>query len=210
MEINKYVNCEEDCDKKKLALIADLYSNPKSKEEVDKIIEPNTLDSGFFYRVAIVHEYSFALPCLEVLNKMKEIGNILEIGAGTGAWTRLLKGMGVDIIATDKRDIAYNGYFKKARDNKDVIVMDGLEAIKTYSDRNLFMCWPDYDQSWAFAVLERFRSGNYFFYIGEDYGGCTGNDDFHKYISSNFEKIEMLAIPQWYGMHDYFWVYKKK
>jgi len=48
-------------------------------------------------------------------------------------------------------------------------------------------------------------------FVGEGWGGCTGDDLFHDHLSSDFEKVEdYYDLPQWEGIHDYLAVYKRR
>lgn len=44
---------------------------------------------------------SFAIPCQEAIEAIGRAERVLEIGAGTGFWARLLANRGVDVVATD-------------------------------------------------------------------------------------------------------------
>jgi hypothetical protein len=56
--------------------------------------------------------------------------------------------------------------------------------------------------------LKNYR-GNTVIYIGEDAGGCTGNDEFHGILDREFKLINTQEIPQWYGIHDVMFVYRR-
>jgi hypothetical protein len=47
-------------------------------------------------------------------------------------------------------------------------------------------------------------------YIGEHWWGCTATDAFHRLLDNEWEKINEIAIPQWDGIHDRVFVYKRK
>jgi hypothetical protein len=52
-------------------------------------------------RDQFIREFGFAVPTREALDRICEFSPLLEIGAGSGAWARLLALRGADIIATD-------------------------------------------------------------------------------------------------------------
>ncbi len=50
---------------------------------------------------ALIAAYSHAVPNLEALRVLGGLAPLLEIGAGSGYWARLLKDLGTDILAYD-------------------------------------------------------------------------------------------------------------
>jgi hypothetical protein len=87
---------------------------------------------------------------------------------------------------------------------------DSVEAVKKYSDRNVYMAWPPYDHPMAFETVQAMEVVRILIYVGEGHGGCTGDDKFFEYLYSNFEEIETTAaIPSWSGIYDNVSVYKK-
>jgi hypothetical protein len=52
-------------------------------------------------------------------------------------------------------------------------------------------------------------NGSIVVYVGENGGGCNGCDDFHALLHSDFDLIETVEIPQWEGIHDCLFVYKR-
>lgn len=193
------------------------YIKPVSRENVRQYINSIPRISGnlnsaygrfdsFYYREQMISEFGFSIPCTEALNEIKKIGNILEIGAGTGYWSKLLKDIGVNIISTDSKSGDYQFSY-----NNDVIKMDAVEAIKEYPDRNVFVSWPCYDETWAFEAAKAMEQGTTLIYIGEGNGGCTADDNFHNYFfdDKNFIEADEVFIPQWDGIHDRMHIGKK-
>lgn len=67
-----------------------------------------------------------------------------------------------------------------------------------------------YDSIRACSVetVELFQ-GSHLVYVGE-WQGCTGCDEFHKYIEEHFDQVEVFGIPQWDGLHDLAMIFKRK
>lgn len=63
------------------------------------------------------------------------------------------------------------------------------------------MVWPPYATSMAFDTLNNFK-GNLLIYVGEGYGGCTGDDAFHEKLEEEWDLSEEVEIPQWAGIND--------
>ena len=80
----------------------------------------------------------------------------------------------------------------------------------------VILSWPDYDTSFASQILEKMKPGQTLIYIGEGYGGCTGDDNFFNLLeektSLNNEITEKLQEHSlsWSGVHDTWYVYNIK
>jgi hypothetical protein len=83
------------------------------------------------------------------------------------------------------------------------------DAVNKYMMPGLFMCWPEYAADWAYKALMRFQ-GDHLVYVGEGYGGCTADDNFHKELNENWDEVQLIALPQWFGLHDYLSIHKRK
>ena len=53
-------------------------------------------------RKKLIWAYSWAIPSNEVILKIAQHSPLLEVGAGTGYWSWLLRQARADIIATDR------------------------------------------------------------------------------------------------------------
>jgi hypothetical protein len=84
----------------------------------------------------------------------------------------------------------------------------GPDELVKYKDHALFLCWPDYDSSFASDCLVHYK-GDTVIYVGEGFGGCTANDEFHSTLSDAWTRLETVRIPQWDGIHDKLWVYRR-
>jgi len=123
----------------------------------------------------------------------------LEIMAGSGWLSKALSEFGVDIIATD--DFSW-GFHKKHRKYVFPIEkMNATLAIRLNTDREiLIVSWPYMDRAIEYACRE-WGNERPIVYIGEDYGGCTATDYFHK----NFQKdhsAPRIPLLTWPGIHD--------
>lgn len=165
-----------------------------------------TLLSPWTVRDVLRKQYSFAVPCDEALDTLASLGPVVEMGAGSGYWAYLLRKRGVDVQAYDKSPGKKNPYeFTKRWTG----VVHGLPGkLKKRADRTLFLSWPDYNTSFASRCLEHYR-GDTVVYIGEGWGGCTGDDAFHQMLERDWTEAKEIRIPQWDGLHDSFVVYKR-
>lgn len=153
-----------------------------------------------------ITKYGFALPNDEAIAKITNLSPIVEVGAGSGYWSKLSHENGCDIIATDD----YSGeYSFKMADHFSVENIDAVSAVEKYPDRNVLMIWPSLGDNWARECIENIKSGNYLIFIGEGEGGCVANDEFFEYLIENFEFMEYIEIPQWPLIHDFMNIYRR-
>lgn len=123
--------------------------------------------------------------------------NIVEVGAGRGFLSAALSRHLHDdqkLTATDPF-IGYNMADKSLPILHDIYQMGAAEAIRTFaSDKSRYnvvlVAWPPYSTNGEFnvmneildTVIELQKEGVMIFiiYIGESYGGCTGEESFWK------------------------------
>lgn len=147
--------------------------------------------SEYATRNLLVQIYSWAVPNDKILGRIsKTIPKILEIGAGTGYWSYLLKNRGVDIISTDKNP--KNTW-------TDVIKEDYKKSIEKYQDRVIMLCWP------IMEFFDLIKDGSYkqkkIIYIGE-YAGCTGGLMPKLEEANMIKSLKTINIPTYRGIHD--------
>lgn len=157
-----------------------------------------------------IQEYAFAVPNQEALDTIARYGPILEMGAGTGYWAHLLRQMGVDVMACDQQVVADGGdnQFHFRRPWTAVVQAKAGPWLALHPDRTLLLVWPDYSSPFGRQCLD-FFTGDRLIYVGEGYGGCTGDDAFHKRLNREWTECELVDIPQWDGVHDYLQVYQR-
>jgi len=159
-------------------------------------------------RNTLVREYAWAVPTTEAIEAIVRYSPIVEIGAGTGYWAKLVDDCGGDIIAFD----ALPPSLKKnpqARGQWYNIEIGGPTKAKEYSDRTLFLCWPPYNETFAQDCLDYYK-GDTLIYVGEGPGGCTGDDAFHETLRREWKIVEHVDMPAWMGLHDYMTIHKRK
>lgn len=196
--------------------------------EIDKYKDKQKDLYDFRRRYKFVSDYSWAVPNREIIDYIKKfVGNdkAIEIGAGYGLWAKLLKDMGLNIVAIDP--MIFPGdkeiYDIGNEDKKwtQVEKMDHYEALDNFPDANvLIFIWPSYDEGYAYEALELF-DGNKIVYIGEGRGGCTADESFHNLLdnewglvnaecSSITDERQSYSVDQWPGLHDSAFFYIRK
>ena len=155
-------------------------------------------------RELFVHKFAWAMPNRRVLNaiaKYCQDKTVLEVNAGNGLWSYLLKMLGVDIKVTDINP------WKKTY--TEIETMDGVNAVKTYLTDVLITVWPPYQCEQIGQTLKQFK-GNTLIYLGENRQGCTGSQEFFDELESSWELKEQIKMQNWRGLFDAMYVYVRK
>tara|TARA_Y100001938_G_scaffold9007_1_gene11041 strand:- start:182 stop:784 length:603 start_codon:yes stop_codon:yes gene_type:complete len=152
------------------------------------ILENKTFED-YFWRW-----YGFVIPdkqAIEIIKHFTEGLSILEIGAGTGLFAKLLQNNDVDITPTDLLPPIYTKNWYR-RFWTDVESLDAIEAVEKYTDVDaLMVVWPHLDEVWCKA-LQKYK-GDKLIYVGD-----SAPDDFHKELEKNWEFVlnkEMNTFP---------------
>lgn len=152
---------------------------------------------------------SWHIPNEDLIDCLFKNSPIISVGSGYGYSESIANQKGCDIICTDISNGSDNKWCHEGIKRMEIIKMEASEAIQNHSERNVFMAWPPYDNPMAYEVVKKMCVGRILIYVGEGYGGCTGDDNFFEYVSKNFEEIEQITIDSWSGIYDNCTVYKK-
>lgn len=160
-------------------------------------------------RKAFVRDWGFAIPCAEAIAALRRLGPIVEVGAGTGAWTALLRAAGHDMIATDLAAGASHYGFAVARHAK-VEQLGAADAVRRYPDRDLFCSWPSENEAWLAEALRALAPGRRCALILDDRGVTTGDEGLRAVLAEAFRPLETVTIPQFPGVCDRLHVYERR
>ncbi|XP_053562106.1 uncharacterized protein LOC128653066 [Bombina bombina] len=158
--------------------------------------------------------FSFSVPSPEVLDLLCALRlPLVSAGAGNGYWEFLLQNRGVDVVAFDQ-----NNTFPPEMHYTE-IMSAGPEILQQFSDRALFLAWPDSDESSHFSLdcLAYFR-GHTLFHVGELLGetmssnpwGQSTSRDFQMALAEDFCCVKRTRLPSWPGHVDSFSIWKRK
>jgi hypothetical protein len=154
-----------------------------------------------------IREYAFAVPDEAAIQALVKLSPLVEFGAGTGYWAALLTAHGADVVAYDSA-LGVNDYFAQPIGVWfPVHHADGVEAVAQHGDRTLLMVWPPMDDAPTRALTA--YTGTRLAVVGE-WEGCTATSEFFAALEAGWDEQECLTIPQWWGLHDYLWVFKRK
>lgn len=136
-------------------------------------------------------------------------GRVVDPMAGTGYWGFLLAQAGVDVISYDAEP-GTSIYHKDQALHSIVTKLDGVDAAVLHSDRTLLLARPPYDSPDGAQILDAY-TGSRVVYIGEQGGGCCGDDEMHEMLCDTRVWVEVAEHRpvQWFGIHDYVTVYDR-
>lgn len=164
---------------------------------------------GFFtHRGHAVKKWAWAIPTEAAIREMVKYTPLIEIGAGSGYWAKLVEEEGGQVLCFDQYEPIQNKNYTFIRQYHDVS-LGGPEVLPDFPRHTLFLCWPPYHSSLASDCLKKYP-GKTLIFVGEGWGGCTGDDEFFEILEKDWEQKEIdIQIPQWWGMHDYFNIYRR-
>lgn len=156
-----------------------------------------------------VRRYAFAIPNCAALQVLARHAPLIELGAGTGYWTYLLRRRGVDCLAFDLAppDRTANPHRFGAH-TWTAVQQGGIESLSAHPQRALFLCWPPLQDPFADRALAAYP-GSTLVYIGEEQGGRTADDAFFARLRTAWRAVDHAALPTWPGMRDALTVYRR-
>jgi len=170
---------------------------------------------------SIQQEFSWACPDARALRIAAHFSPLVEIGAGKGYWSKLLKEThACDVLCFDK----YVATAYKKEEMWDSVLEGGPEVLqdKRTEGRNLFLCYPDEAEAMSMPCLDNFVGGEYVIHVGELFvtGTKTGgaqspwgrstSSDFQVALSESFSLVLQAKLPCFPYANDYISVWKRK
>lgn len=135
-------------------------------------------------RSELRRRFGFAVPDERALQLIADHSpnGVIEVGAGTGYWARLLHDRGIDVIACDiaPPPSSENGWF--AGQEPWFPIQRGDERVVTgHPGRTLLLVWPTRNEDWAANAtqLHLANGGRHLVYVGESPGGRSGDLRLH-------------------------------
>ena len=187
---------------------------------------PELWDDRIKSRWYYLENYSFPLMTQEVAADMAKFFSgktVLEVCAGSGYVAKCVKdvaGDDVTFICTDNLDWENNSqediYGAWRNHYIDIEALDALEAIDKYGDQAdyVMVSWPEYQSPLAKQILEKCLEKKLpLVYIGEDWGGCTGDDSFFELVDEKCEMLKETITTNYLpfeGIHDRIWLIRPK
>lgn len=163
-------------------------------------------------RDKFIAKFGFAILSDDAVSALLPLSPFVEVGAGSGYWSYELIRAGAQSVAADPQTGTY--YFGNGHTNwvdspyVPIERLTGVDAVDKYPDHTLLTVWPDM-ATWPAETLARYK-GAMVAYVGESSGGCTADDDFHRILEESFFTVQEIAIPQFWGVHDFLSIWKRK
>lgn len=134
-------------------------------------------------RARFISQFCFSVPDVRAVERIAQLSpnGVVEIGAGTGAWARVLHEVGVDVEAFDLHPppSGENHWFAGSDPWFPVQLADH-HVVERFATRTLLIAWPTRTEIWAAEMLEIYHraGGRCVAYLGEEPGGRTGDEVF--------------------------------
>ena len=150
---------------------------------------------------------------------------VLDVGSGACVFGEELKKHGIDLKTLDtvnykgKEPDPEGGYSFITDYSPDIL---GSIESQDISDYNTFLIsWCDMEGGASTSVLRRMKRGDILIINGEGQGGCTDSNRFFDILHAMEKKKKIISLKEvadqlngnsyrFYGLHDYFSVYKRK
>ncbi len=180
------------------------------------------------FQWSFAHRYSWSVPTSKALVAIKlfATGGVVEIGAGTGYWANLLRGLSVDVVAYDAHPVetGRNGFHSSKKTTVPVasftrVLRGGATACSRHPGRALMLCWPPHDwwnpnrtaaqKSMSDRALASYR-GDQLIYIGQKAGGLTGSKTFHEMLSRDWVLARKLRMANFPGKPNALYLYTRR
>lgn len=140
-------------------------------------------------RERLVRRYAYGIPnddALDVIAAASPAG-VIELGAGTGYWARLLHERGVHVVAYDRSP---PGSGTNRFVDEDVMWFrvgpDDQRTVSAHADRTLLLVWPTWNETWPADAVAAFHAagGTTLVFVGEGPGGLTGDSALHAQLGA--------------------------
>jgi len=202
------------------------YSDEPMSLEGPRDFARSAMDSTLIQaeRDRFLSEFSFAVPTREALDRICQFSPLLEIGAGSGAWAKLLAMRGADIIATDPGGEMFVGFHQGDQPRRwhwetfyyPVQPLQGKTAVRRWLNRNVFCSWPSLQRRWLRQAARAMLPGRVLLVVRED---ATADQRTWNYVEYHFKPLgeerdgwvdNSIELPTWHFMHDHLEVWQKK
>ncbi|QKW15322.1 hypothetical protein [Verrucosispora sp. NA02020] len=165
-------------------------------------------------RYDFVNQYAWTITDPDTVSFIAEHshGRLVDPMAGTGYWAWILTQAGVDVVAYDLNppvvDSERNHWHRNVAAHVTIGEADAKDSVWWHPSRTLLLSWPPYGFD-ACPILDAYK-GSRVIYIGEEWGGCCGDDGLFQAFERDWVKVAERVPVQWDGMHDVVHVYDRR
>ena len=160
----------------------------------------------FEVREQYMKQFGFMIPCAELLDELQKADLVVEVGAGTGYMTAIMRHRGIRVIGSDPR-LGYGHVLKHGTYDDLQVVAQGKTMVRRYPDALVFCSWPSLEETWFRQMLKAMRVGQRIVTVLED---SCGEETARAYFDACFEVERMIDIPAFQHMNDIAYVAIKK
>jgi hypothetical protein len=160
----------------------------------------------FEMRELYMKQFGFMLPCAELLDELQKADLVIDVGAGTGFMTRIMRHRGIEVIGSDPQ-LGYGHVLQHGTYDPSQIVAQGKTMVRRYPKALVFCSWPSLGETWFRQMLKAMRVGQRIVTVLED--SCC-EDSARDYFDTCFEVERMIDIPAFQHMNDIAYVATKK
>lgn len=187
-------------------------------------------------RAEAIARYALAVPTEEAIAAIAAHApaGVVEVGAGTGYWARLLADRGTAVVAFDVAPPPDAGNHFFAGAEPWYPVAEGDEDIAAaYPERTLLLVWPT-RESWPTDALRVYAGagGQRVAYVGEGPGGRMGDDQLHAalglvegcvacdygipdvscvcHVERQWRLLRAVTLPNWGGYRDDLYLFDRR
>lgn len=150
---------------------------------------PSYYDTAFVAELnALRTNFAWAIPTSAVLNRICDVGPLIELGAGNGYWARLLRDLGADVVAYDLA-LPESPWTRVEKGDAGVLAQ--------HRDRTLFFSWPprptgddDWIHQWHGPQLALITDGS-------SSGMGRDGDPLYRELDRRWALRETVPVPHW-------------
>ena len=176
---------------------------------------------------------------IEVIRQVAGVSGVVEIGAGTGYWTHILRLHGVPVTAYDLHPCDgadTNGHHASSAEGTNPppfasVRTGGADAAAAHPSASLLLCWPPREDApgevredvstMAVEALRAYR-GDVVLYVGEspattagprssrERAGATAGPAFHRALLADWIPHREVILPRWPGASDSLTIWRRK
>lgn len=153
-----------------------------------------------------VAAFGFAIPCAELIEALRKLQPVLEVGAGTGYMTAMARAQGVDIVGTDLGHGGH-GFEVGARDPRQIRI-GATAAVQSpkWRKRTVFSSWPT-KGGWFENAVKAMQRDRHITVISDE--SCCASTAAWAYMEKRFGIVDEIPLPSWPNMDDRCIIYRK-
>jgi hypothetical protein len=199
-------------DKSTLPTIAEIKQEARLEPEFGDLIERSTNEQLFGWHEFRSEYVSHSFPILshELITSMggflSKYKRCVELACGEGWLTHWLNTYYPCCV-----DECIDNFSWDKHDSHLDIVSRGIadRYVREHPNVDVFiLSWP-YMDSLAYLVWKGMNSGQELLFIGEDWGGCTADDDFFRSTTGCDVEHNIEGFVSFYGIHDTVRLFRK-